>query len=63
MFFDPKHTVYGGFGILEAVSSLPLGLSGGDQMMPQDIIRTGWCLKASSGSKGLSHIAFGIIWY
>ena len=39
MFFDSKNTVYGGFGILEAVSSLPLCLSGGDQMMPQGIIR------------------------
>ena len=28
-----------GFGLLEAVSSLPLCLSGGDQMMPQGIIR------------------------
>ena len=39
MFFDQKNTVYGGLGILEAVSSLPLCLSGGDQMMPQGIIR------------------------
>ena len=38
MFFDKKNTPYGGFGILEAVSSLPLCISGGDQMMPQGII-------------------------
>ena len=39
MFFDQEITPYGGLRILEAVSSLPLCLSGGDQMMPQDIIR------------------------
>ena len=39
MFFDQTNTVYGGLGILEAVSPLPLCLSGGDQMMPQGIIR------------------------
>ena len=39
MFFDQKNTVYSGFWILEVVSPLPLGLSGGDKMMPQGIIR------------------------
>ena len=38
MFFDQKNTIYGGLGIIEGVSSLSLGLSGGDQMMPQGII-------------------------
>ena len=36
IFFDKKNTIYyDGLGILEAVSSLALGVSGGDQMMPQ----------------------------
>ena len=36
MFFDQKNTLYGGLGKLGA---LPLCLSGGDQTMPQCIIR------------------------
>ena len=40
MFFDQKNALYGGgFVILEAVSSKPLCLSSGDQMIPQGIIR------------------------
>ena len=41
MFFDKKNTIFDSFGILKAVSALPLPLclSGGDQMMPQGIIR------------------------
>ena len=39
MFFDQKNTVHGGMMLLEAVSSLPLCLAGGYQMMPQGIIR------------------------
>ena len=39
MFFDQKNTICGGLGIIEAVSSVPLCLSGGDQMMPLGIIR------------------------
>ena len=40
MFYDQNITPYGGLRrILEAISPLPLCLSGGDQMMPQGIIR------------------------
>ena len=39
MFFDQKNTIYGSLGIIEAVSSFPLCLFGGDQMMPRGIIR------------------------
>ena len=39
MFFDQYNRLYGSLGILEAISSLPMCLSGGDQMMPQVIIR------------------------
>ena len=64
MFFDQKITPYTGLRILEAISPLPLCLSGGDQMMPQGIIRNSlnyrWCLdsrlEASSENKGLINI-------
>ena len=39
MFFDQKMSPYSGLRILEAISPLALCLSGGDQMMPQCIIR------------------------
>ena len=57
IFFDKKNTVYGGLRTLEAVSSLPcmVGLSGGDQIMPQGIIRNSLetCLQPSERSTGL----------
>ena len=41
MFLGQKNTIYiyGGYGILEAVSLLLLCLADGDQMMPQGIIQ------------------------
>ena len=39
MLFDKKNTIYGGLGISKAESSLPLCLSGVDQMMSQGFIR------------------------
>ena len=49
MFFDQINSLYGGLGILEAMSPLPLCISSGDQMI---------CLKASSGSKGFKFEGF-----
>ena len=43
MFFDQRNSLYSDLGILEAVLSLPLCLSGGYQMMPQGIIRNSLC--------------------
>ena len=56
MFFDYKNIVYDGLRILEAVSSLPLCLSGGDQMMPQGIIRNslGDASRHHQGVKGFN---------
>ena len=60
MFFDQKNTLYGDLGIIEVVSSLPLCLSGGDQMMPQGIIRNslGDASRHHQGVKG-----FNQFWY
>ena len=57
--FDQTNTFYGGFGIFEDVSSLPSSLSGGNKMMPQDIMRNslGNASWQSSGSKRLNNPA------
>ena len=38
-YLTKKNALCGGFGILKDISSLPLCLTGGEQMMPQGIIR------------------------
>ena len=50
-----------GLGILEAISPLPLCLSGGDQMMPQGIIRNslGDASRHHQGVKGFNRLQFG----
>ena len=58
MFFNKKNTVYGDFGLIEAVSSLPLCLSGGDQMMPQGIIRNSL---GDASRHHLKHLAYMLL--
>ena len=51
MFFDTKNTVYGG---LKLYHHYDVGLSGGDQMMPQGIIRNSLC-DASTHHQGVNN--------
>ena len=63
MLFNQK---IGPYGIREAVSPLPLGLSGGDQTMPQSIIRDS-LIDASRHHQGIKGYkegttAYHILW-
>ena len=53
-----QNTPYGNLGILEAISPLPLCLSGGDQMMPQGIIPN----SLGDASRHHQGVAFDIDW-
>ena len=56
MFFEQKNTLYGGLRIIEAVSSLTLCLSDGDQIMPQGIMQNspGDASRHHQGVKGFN---------